>query len=159
MKIIIRPYEDKDAQMVLEVHRDAVHNTAAKDYEKIILDEWSKPVDEDRLRKFRTENSADVRVTAEIDGIIVGFGELITNENILGACYVSSAASGKGVGRAIISELEKIAVEKGLKYLSMDSSVTAASFYSSCGYSELERGEHKLRSGKRMACVKMHKNL
>jgi putative acetyltransferase len=159
MNIKIRPYEDRDAQAVLEIHRDAVHNTAAPDYEQEILDEWSQPIDEKRLRRFREENSADVRIVAEINGTIVGFGELVTSENILGACYVSSSAGGKGVGKSIMFELEKIASEKGLKYLSMDSSVTAAPFYRSCGYSELERGEHTLKSGRKMACVKMHKNL
>jgi hypothetical protein len=37
--------------------------------------------------------------------------------------------------------------------------VTAESFYRREGYEVIERGEHVLRNGQRMACVKMRKDL
>ena len=43
--------------------------------------------------------------------------------------------------------------------LNGDSSVTAEPFYLAHGYNVRGRGEHMLRSGQRMACVKMEKAL
>lgn len=155
--IEIRLYKDSDAKAVLEVHRAAVIKTAAQDYEVDILEEWSPPVDDARLEKFKRENSADVRIVADINGNVVGFGELVTKESLLGACYVHPQYGGQGVGHKILSRLEEIALEKGLTYLFMDSSITAEKFYNAHGYQTLEYGEHSLRSGRKMACVKMRK--
>lgn len=154
----IRPYQETDARSVLEVHRAAVIKTAARDYDSDILEEWSPPVDDARLEKFKRENSADVRIIADVGGTVVGFGELVTKESLLGACYVHPEYGGQGVGRKILAKLEEIALEKGLTYLFMDSSITAEKFYNAHGYKTLEYGEHSLRSGRKMACVKMRKD-
>ncbi|MEK7801030.1 MAG: GNAT family N-acetyltransferase [Pseudomonadota bacterium] len=158
MQILIRKYKELDAKALLEAHRAAVQKTAAKDYTSDILEEWSPIVDEKRIERFKRENSVDVRVVAEVGGKIVGFGELVTTENLLGACYVHPEYGGNGVGKKIISKLEEIAREKGLVYLSMDSSLTAEKFYNAHGYKSLEYAEHFLRSGQKMACVKMRKD-
>ncbi len=158
MEIVIRKFKEPDAKALLEVHRASVQKTAAQDYTPDILEEWSPIVDEKRIEKFLRENSADVRVVAEVDGRIVGFGELVTTENLLGACYVHPEYGGKGVGKKILSKLEEIAREKGLTSLFMDSSLTAERFYNTHGYKTLEYAEHALRSGRKMACVKMRKD-
>jgi len=46
-----------------------------------------------------------------------------------------------------------------LTHLEMVSSITAVPFYSALGYEIIEHGEHMLRTGRRMASVKMRKNL
>lgn len=75
------------------------------------------------------------------------------------ACYVTPEASRKGVGSALVREIERIAQQRGLGFLELDSSVTAEPFYLAQGYAVRERGDHILRSGQAMACVKMVKTL
>lgn len=104
-------------------------------------------------------NSADVRIVAVTNGEIVGYGELVAKENLLGACYVLPSASGKGVGRAIVAELERIADEQGITYLQLNSSLNAERFYLCCGYTVTERGKHIMPSEAVMDCVKMRKDL
>jgi GNAT superfamily N-acetyltransferase len=84
---------------------------------------------------------------------------LVTKENLLGACYVLSSAGGKGVGRAIVEELERIARKHGITYLQLDSSLNAERFYLCCGYRITERAKHIMPGGTVMDCVKMHKDL
>ena len=43
--------------------------------------------------------------------------------------------------------------------LQLDSSLAAVDFYRANGFVETGRGEHRLRSGRTMACVFMRKNL
>jgi ribosomal protein S18 acetylase RimI-like enzyme len=46
-----------------------------------------------------------------------------------------------------------------VRRLELESSVTAVSFYRREGYEVIDRGEHILRNGQRMACIKMRKDL
>jgi putative acetyltransferase len=75
------------------------------------------------------------------------------------ACYVEPEAGRRGVGSALLQEIEREAHQRGLKFLEADSSLTAEPFYAAQGYLVLGRGEHVLHSGQRMACVKMRKYL
>jgi putative acetyltransferase len=66
---------------------------------------------------------------AEIDGRIVGIGALVLAKSELCACYVAPQATRRGVGSALMHELERIGRDNGLANLEMDSSVTAEPFY------------------------------
>jgi GNAT superfamily N-acetyltransferase len=77
----------------------------------------------------------------------------------LGAIYVAASAGGRGVASALMKTLEAKARELGMRALRMESSLTAAPFYVKHGFSELDRGEHRLAGGILMACVKMEKPL
>jgi putative acetyltransferase len=99
------------------------------------------------------------RLIAEIDGLVVGIAALVAGNNELRACYVAPQACRKGVGSALIREIERAALEQGVAFLEADSSLTAAPFYAARGYEIREYGEHILQNGRRMTCVKMRKEL
>jgi putative acetyltransferase len=101
----------------------------------------------------------EIRLLAEINGEIVGLGAIVLAKNELRACYVVPSAARKGVGSALVREVERIALEHGLRWLELDASITSEPFYKALGYEVQERGEHVLGSGQRMACVKMGKHL
>jgi GNAT superfamily N-acetyltransferase len=153
----IRPATIDDGAGIAEMRHNAIQNVHAAYYDKSILNEWSGSC-EGRIQKLLS-NSADVRIVAVTDSEIVGYGELVTKENLLGACYVLSSAGGKGVGRAIVEELERIARKHGITYLQLDSSLNAERFYLCCGYRITERAKHIMPGGTVMDCVKMHKDL
>lgn len=155
--IKIRAATVGDAATIAAVRSDAIFNISHSYYDPSLLDEWAGSMEE-RVQRLLS-NAADVRIIAEIDAVIVGYGELVTNENLLGACYVASTAGGKGVGKAIVAELERIAREKGLRHLQMESSANAELFYIGCGYRVVDRGKHPMRSGAVMDCILMRKEL
>ncbi len=158
-KIAIREAREHDAKSLLEVHYDAVHNIASSDYSDEIVNQWSLPIDDKRIGDFLKNPDNEIRLVAEVEDKIVGFGALVIEKNELRACYVSSKTARKGIGNALVEEIEKIAQEKGLTYLQLDSSLTAEQFYKSCGYKVIERGNHTMRNGMVMASVKMRKDL
>jgi len=155
--ISIRLATTGDALAIAEVRCNAIQNIAATYYDRTALEEWAGPVEE-RVPKLLS-NSADVRIVVERNDQIVGYGELVTNESLIGACYVSSEVGRRGVGKAIVAELERIAREKQLTHLQMESSMNAEQFYISCGYQSIERGKHTMRNGTVMGCVMMRKDL
>jgi putative acetyltransferase len=156
----IRPAKSADARGILESHYSAVHVTAEKDYPLVVRWAWAAPVTPERIDQYsRNALPNETTVVADVDGRIAGFGVIIESNNELRAVYVSAEFANQGIGSSILRALERLAKQKGCRELHMDSSLTAAPFYLHHGYDELERAEHTLSSGAKMACVRMRKVL
>ncbi len=159
--ISIRRANSEDASAISKVHYDAVHITAAQDYDKTILEQWSAPVTEERIENYQRGFNAEKEITlvALIDGEVIGVGSFVPDTRELNAIYVSPAAVRQGVGKALLKELEKIASSLAIKELWLHSSLTAEKFYLRHGFINDGKAEHTLRSGLKMPCIKMHKHL
>ena len=160
MSVLIRPVTSTDARSALEVHHAAVHVTAARDYNSSILEEWARlPITDEAVEQFNANPEKEVRLVAEWAGKVAGFAAVVPSNSELRACYVSPEAAGRGIGRALVSVLERIAVREGVTSLWLHASLTAHPFYEAVGYKTEGHGEHVLRSVQRMACVYMRKTL
>jgi len=160
LQIVVREMNPQDARAFLEVHHAAVRGTAVVDYPLAVIEAWAPmPVTEKAAEKVRANRDNEYRLIAEIDGQVVGIGALVFESCELRACYVAPAAGRRGVGSALVHEIERVACERGLSMLELDSSITAEAFYRQHGYEVRERGEHILGNGQSMACVKMQKSL
>ena len=152
-----------DARAVLELHSAAVHQLAAGAYDPAILEAWAPhEISEELMAFFQRNPDAEVRIVAECDGRIAGFGALVVANRELRACYVHPEAARCGVGRALVAELESHARAAGLETLELDASLNAETFYRALGYRSLRRGVHQLHRAGRdvpMPCVKMRKDL
>lgn len=157
--IKVRSMTDQDAAFVLQIHYDAVHIGASEHYPEHKLDRWSPPLHEDSVEDFLFNPDNEIRVVAEMDGEIVGFGCLVVEENELRACYVSPKCERRGVGQALVAHIEKSAREAGLSYLQVTSSLNAEAFYEAQGYSLLNHGVHMLRGNEELPCAYMRKDL
>lgn len=160
MTLLIREMRREDAWAFLEVHHAAVRGLASKDYSPEVVEAWAPmPISARHVSGVQSNPDGEYRLVAEIDGRLVGIGCVVVQKNELRACYVAPSASRKGVGSALLREIELAAREQGSPYLEADSSLTAEPFYSSNGYQVRERGEHVLHNGQRMACIKMRKTI
>jgi len=156
MRPLIREIRPEDARAFLEVHHAAVRGHASKDYSSEVIEAWAPmPITAQHVEAVRSNPDGEYRLGAEIGGRLVGIG--VVQKNELRACYVTPSASRRGVGSALLREIERAAREQGTTYLEADYSLTAEPFYRSNGYLVRERGEHVLHNGQRMACVKMRK--
>jgi putative acetyltransferase len=157
----IRPATVADAVAIIDLHFAAVHQTAAGFYAKAVLDSWSRPPDEARYEHMRraVAKGEEVFIVAEDASGMIGFGSIVPTLEELRAVYVHPRAGRRGVGSRILSHLEQLALERGVRQLRMDASINAEAFYKRAGYEVVERDVHRLSSGHEMACVKMRKNL
>jgi len=159
-RLTVRIARIEDARGILEAHYSAVHETAALDYPLEVSRAWAMPVTPERIDQYAKHVLPnETTVVAEQDGEIAGFGVIVGANSELRAVYVAAAYGRRGVGSAVLRELERMAKEQGCRELRMDSSLTAAPFYTRHGYEETDRGEHTLISGHKMACVRMRKLL
>jgi putative acetyltransferase len=160
MLLSIREMGPDDARAFLEVHHMAVRELASADYPTDVISAWAPlPVTDKAVEFVRLNADREYRLVAELDGKIVGVGCLVPANSELRACYVAPSATRKGVGSAILREIERVARDRGVTTLQADSSLTAAPFYRFNGYAAYARGEHVLNNGARMACVKVRKDL
>ena len=152
-----------DAAAILETQRSAIRQTAASAYSPAIIDEWAPAVivreRVDTFRRWIERGEELIVVAMEPAGEIIGFGSIVPANSELRAVYVDAAYGGQGVGRALLARLEELARDAGVAELRMDASINAVPFYEANGFISLERGEHVMSSGGRMACVRMRKAL
>jgi putative acetyltransferase len=157
----IRPAIVADAKAIIDLHFAAVHQSASGFYPPEVLNSWSTQPDETRYEHIRgsIEKGEELLVVAEDASGVIGFGSIVPLSQELRAVYVHPRAGRRGVGSAILSRLEQLALDRGVLQLQLDASINAEAFYTRAGYEVLERGFHRLRSGREMACLKMKKSL
>ena len=152
----------EEARLFLEIHGRSIRGLAGDHYPGDVIAAWAgplAPISDEAVRRFLTNPDHEIRLLAELDGQPVGLGALVPDNTELRACYVVPEAARKGVGSALVNEMERIARDRGLTHLELHASLNAEPFYAALGYEIVERGEHVLRSRLRMAAVKMHKSL
>lgn len=150
-----------DVEAIVAVHHAAVRALAGLDYPPEVIDAWSPPPGEGRYRWIRAAMTGleELWVVAEINGSVIGFGSVVPGNRELRSLYVHPRAAGRGVGTTILSRLEATALDRGVDVLQLDSSLNAERFYRGRGWKVVERGTHRLNSGREMACVKLRKTL
>ncbi len=161
LDVNIRPAIVADAIAIIDLHFTAVHQSASSFYPAEVLNTWSTQPDETRYDHIRRalEKGEELFVVAEDASGVIGFGSIVPLLQELRAVYVHPRAGRRGVGSAILRCLEQLALDRGVLQLQMDASINAEAFYRRAGYEILERGVHRLRSGREMACLKMKKSL
>lgn len=126
--MIIRKYRPADCQTLAKLFYDTVHTVNAKDYTEEQLDAWADgDTDTDRWNETFLSHCT---VVAEIDGIIVGFGD-IDDTGYLDRLYVHSDFRHMGIATAVCDELERSVT--ATKYIT-HASVTARGFFEKRGY-------------------------
>jgi putative acetyltransferase len=148
-----------EERQFLEIHSRSVRGLASGFYPQAVIDGWAGGTSDAQVQKFSENPDREIRLIAELDGEPVGLGALVVANNELRACYVVPEAARRGVGTALVQNIERIAREHGVSRLELHSSVNAEPFYLSVGYRVAERMQHRLRSGLVMDAVRMEKHL
>jgi putative acetyltransferase len=156
--ITVRQMRHDEARMFLELHSRSIRGLAAAHYSPAVIEAWTVPLTDDNLARFVENVEKEMRLIAEIDGEPVGLGALVVANCELRACYVVPEAARKGVGTALVHEIERIARENDVSELELLASLNAEPFYASLGYIAQERTELLMR-GQPMAAVRMSKRL
>lgn len=118
--ISIRPYQPSDLQAVVTLFKEAVAAINIKHYTPEQVVTWTT-INLERWEKSLSEN---ITLIAEIDGVIVGFGDM-SHEGYLDRLYVHKEYQARFVALKIFKGLEQKARELGLEKITTDCSITA----------------------------------
>ena len=126
--MILRKYAKTDCAELAELFYDTVHTVNAKDYTREQLDAWA--TGEINLEEWDESFQAHLTVVAEMDGKIVGFGDM-DKTGYLDRLYVHKDYQRRGVATAICDALEQNT--KAAEFIT-HASITARPFFEKRGY-------------------------
>ena len=148
--MIFRKYAKTDCAELAELFYDTVHTVNAKDYTREQLDAWA--TGEINLEEWDESFQAHLTVVAEMDGKIVGFGDM-DKTGYLDRLYVHKDYQRRGVATAICDTLEQNT--KAAEFTT-HASITARPFFEKRGYTFV-REQQVERRGKLLTNFVMRK--
>lgn len=113
---------------------EAIMQINAKDYPPSEVERLMLNFTSDKVLELMSKRQTLVAMS---DGIVIGTGALQGTE--VKSVFVSPDWNGKGVGTALMTELEGHAARNGRTRLDVSSSLSATDFYEALGYVETAR--------------------
>lgn len=145
-----------DLDAATKLFRDTVHTVNARDYTPKQLDAWASR-DEQCLTQIAEKLSEQQTDGLKECGILIGFGSL-DDKGDIDMLFVHKDRQRQGVAKAILRELERLALERGKQTVSTFASVTARPFFERMGYA-VERENVVDRDGVSLVNFLMSKQL
>jgi len=161
MKFEIRCATPEDVEAIAAAHLDSIRTIGALHYSPEVVTAWGARVKGDLyLNAMARGEVFFVAIGESGDGHVLGFS---SHKHVDGehrtAVYVRAAAVRRGIGSALFRSAEAAAIAAGATSLYVDASLAAVDFYEANGFQEIGRGEFRIASDRRMACVFMRKTL
>ena len=153
--ISIRKADEDDAQAAWDTRNAAISSQCTGHYPPASLEIWTGGEMTDQF----VRTVAEKFYVATLDEQIIGAGMIDLESGKVDAMFVHPNNMGMGVGRMILSYLEKLAVEAGLASISLESSLNAAEFYRACGFVGERTAKYESPRGISLDCIPMTKRL
>lgn len=126
----IRPYHSEDAEAVSRLIRRTMRVSNSSDYS---MDCLQALIDYFSPEKVEQINQERLCFVAESPDGVVGTAGL--EGHVLVTFFVDPAHQQRGIGAALMREIETTARRQGLSRLEVQSSLASAAFYEAMGYS------------------------
>ncbi|XP_022796020.1 uncharacterized protein LOC111334526 [Stylophora pistillata] len=168
----IRNAIETDAEDIYRIHTEAIKKKCSTRYSTEDVSAWVARQEKAKYLPFIAANEIIVAEIAR-DRRVVGFGHLIadtlteadSNETADGKAmqirglFADPDCGVKGVGTALVKELENRAKEYGAVRVKVNSSLNAVEFYKKCGFVALDITSHQISEQSCLQCQKMIKEL
>jgi putative acetyltransferase len=158
----VRPAGLADVHGIAAAHLDSIRSLGPLYYPAQVVNDWGARVTGDLYVTAMASGEIFFIAVGELGGQseVLGFSSHRIDENEHGvAVYVRGNAARFGIGSDLLRSAEASAVGAGATSIHIDASLAAVEFYRANGFEEVGRGEHRLWSGRAMACVFMRKDL
>ena len=129
MECRIRPAQREDAEGISRVIVSALRKTNAKDYPEAVIARVERNFSPAAVSDLLARRLVLVAVK---ESAVVGTASL--DGDVVRTVFIDPGCQGRGIGRALMAEIERAAIEKGVAVLAVPSSVTAEPFYAKLGF-------------------------
>lgn len=163
--------DSRDAEKLLRTRYKAVVKSGKDIYPKDVLMAWAPKINiESILAETEALKNPDrITIVAEecVDNIttggryskMIGLATLIVSTASVMQCYVLADYGKRGIGNELMDRLEAVARERGIKKLTISSSLMAVEFQKRRGFVPLHSYEYDLGNGLSLTCYMMEKEL
>jgi GNAT superfamily N-acetyltransferase len=158
----IRVAGAEDVNGMVAAHIDSIESIGPRFYSADVVHAWCAGIQPGLYLRAMAAGEIFFVAVASQEGSreVLGFSSHHMDGDQHGVgVYVRGIAARRGIGSALLRMAESNAVAARAASVRLDSSLAAVDFYKANGFVESGRGEHRLRQGRTMACVFMHKNL
>ncbi|HMV44019.1 MAG TPA: GNAT family N-acetyltransferase [Leptospiraceae bacterium] len=150
-----RKAKQTDAVKILEIRKEAILKECIHVYPEDIITKWA----EIEITDSFLEDLSNDFYLVETRNQIVGTGMIDFSKSRIDAIFVSPSSMRKGVATSMLNYLEKLAREKNLNYLKLESTLNAAPFYRLHGFVGERIQIYKSPRGFHLKCIPMIKEL
>jgi GNAT superfamily N-acetyltransferase len=151
----IRRAEPSDAQTAFDIRLQAIRHQCIGAYTAEQMLAWTAGAAKDGYSDLMEKHF----YLGCIQGEPVATGMLDLDNSEIGAIFVLPGFMQQGIGLKMLSHLECLARELGLKAVNLDATLNATDFYRRCGFVGDEPAVYHAPSGLQLACVPMAKRL
>ncbi|KAJ7384899.1 hypothetical protein OS493_018586 [Desmophyllum pertusum] len=164
--LTIRIATEIDVENIYKIHTEAIRKKCSTHYGTEDVNVWVARQNQAKYLPFIAANEI---IVAEKDGLgkVVGFGHLTLEDSQesdgksmqIRGLFVDPDCGVKGVGSALVKELERRARECNADCVIVQSSLNAVEFYRKCGFIAQEITTHQMSEQSCLQCQKMIKKL
>ncbi len=148
-------YREAYARQIADLYYNTIHEIAAADYTPEQLAAWApSPIDYAAWKRRLAKSCPAVAVEGDE---VIGFAELRA-EGYIDCFYVHARWQHKGVGTALLTRLEQLAVAAGRRRLQAAVSITARPFFLAHGFRVLRENLAR-RGGQTLTNILMEKTI
>ncbi len=153
--VSLRPALASDVSEICRLYRETVTAINIRDYTPEQVAVWAAAADDEQ--KWMRLLGEQRFIIAESGGIITGFISLARGEYI-DFLYIHKDYQRRGIARALLADIEELAVQSGARTLGTDASITARPFFERHGFRAL-RENNKIFNGVEFINYYMEKTL
>jgi GNAT superfamily N-acetyltransferase len=124
---------DDDADIISELVQATIRISNSQDYPSAVIDRVAANFTPDAVRHFMATRSVFV---ARVSTAVVGTASL--EGDTVRTVFVRPDSQRSGVGKALMAAVEAFGRDQGNAFLRVPSSLTAKTFYTALGYSEIQ---------------------
>jgi GNAT superfamily N-acetyltransferase len=136
--ILIRSFEEKDAEAVSHLIRKTLNEVNSRVYPPSVIQFMSNEYSPLFLIKIAQERDF---LVALLDNKIVGSATLFND--YIATVFVHPDYQGKGIGTFLMQHIERIAKRKKIETLQLEASINAVNFYTKLGYIKGKTNYHE----------------
>ncbi|MFD6167112.1 GNAT family N-acetyltransferase [Oerskovia sp. NPDC060287] len=140
--MILRAYDESDAEATLRVFLRAVRVTASKDYSPEQIAAWG--ADDISLDVWAVKRLQTDTVVAVEGDEVLGFSD-VDDSGYIDMMFVDPAVTRRGVASALLEHVTRVAREHGAVELTTYASLTARPFFEKHGFVVVEERRPVLR--------------
>lgn len=156
MSFKIRQANAQDCDAICKLHVASIQHYCSSFYPEASVAAWAASKTSETYISIPDRR---ICIVAEVDKNIIGFGLLNLAKKSIDSLYLAPDFSGKGYGKALLSKLEKIALEHSINELTLSVTLNAVGFYHTMSYVGEEKSICRLSAEVQLDCVVMVKKL
>ncbi|WP_156419530.1 GNAT family N-acetyltransferase [Aureimonas sp. AU12] len=137
MEYLLRPARPEDAEGISRVVMKTLRETNAKDYSPEVIARVEQSFSPSAVSDLLVQRLVFVAVN---DDAVIGTASL--DGRVVRTVFIEPGWQGRGVGRALMIEVERAALDRGVATLAVPSSVTAEPFYAKLGFISVRDSYH-----------------